>query len=183
MVREQIKARTIVRNPRILSGEPIVEGTRISVRTIVLARYMFGSAEHVQEQLPTLRVPDIEAALDYYQNHRDEINAYIAENNEGENIPDMEGKMVKAHTKARAIVSRPDVLSGEPTVAGTRVSVRTVVLTKYAFGDVETVHDELPTLSIEDIEAALQYYREHRDEINAYIAANTEGEEIPYERL
>ena len=28
--------------------------------------------------------------------------------------------MVKAHTKARAIVSRPDVLSGEPTVAGAR---------------------------------------------------------------
>jgi len=91
--------------------------------------------------------------------------------------------MVRAHTRTHTIVSRPDVLSGEPTVAGTRVSVRTVVLTKYAFGDVETVQYELPTLSIEDIEAALQYYREHRDEINAYIAANTDGEEIPYEQL
>ncbi len=87
MVREQVQARTIVRNPRILFGEPTVEGTRISVRTIVLARYMFGSAERVQEQLPTLRIPDIEAALDYYQDHRDEINAYIAENNEDEDIP------------------------------------------------------------------------------------------------
>ena len=87
MVREQVKARTIVRNPRILFGEPTVEGTRISVRTIVLARYMFGSAERVQEQLPTLRIPDIEAALDYYQDHRDEINAHIAENNEDEDIP------------------------------------------------------------------------------------------------
>lgn len=87
MVREQVQARTIVRNPRILFGEPTVEGTRISVRTIVLARYMFGSTEHVQEQLPTLRIPDIEAALDYYQGHRDEINTYIAENNEDEDIP------------------------------------------------------------------------------------------------
>jgi uncharacterized protein (DUF433 family) len=87
MVRAESRRRMIVRNPDILHGEPIVEGTRISVRTIVLARYMFGSAECVQEQLPTLRVPDIEAALDYYQGHRDEINRYIAENNEGEDIP------------------------------------------------------------------------------------------------
>jgi uncharacterized protein (DUF433 family) len=99
-------------------------------------------------------------------------------------LPDMEeNEMVKAHTKARAIVSRPDVLSGEPTIAGTRISVRTVVLAKYAFGDVETVQWELPTLSIGDIEAALGYYHEHRDEINVYIAANTESEDIPYERL
>lgn len=87
MVREQVQARTIVRNPRILFGEPTIEGTRISVRTIVLARYMFGSVERVQEQLPTLRIPDIEAVLDYYRGHRDEINTYITENNEGEDIP------------------------------------------------------------------------------------------------
>ncbi|MGI8687045.1 MAG: DUF433 domain-containing protein [Thermomicrobiales bacterium] len=87
MVREQIQARTIDRNPRIPFGEPTIEGTRTSVRTIVLAQYMFGSAERVQEQLPTLRIPDIGAALNYYQSRRDEINAYIAENNEGEDIP------------------------------------------------------------------------------------------------
>lgn len=91
--------------------------------------------------------------------------------------------MVRAHSKAQTIVSQPDVLSGEPTIAGTRVSVRTVVLMKYAYGDVASVQRELPTLSVEDIESALRYYHEHRDEINAYIAANTEGEDIPYERL
>ncbi len=91
--------------------------------------------------------------------------------------------MVKAQSAARAIISRPDVLYGEPTVAGTRISVRTIVIAHYAFGSVDEVHEQLPTLSIPDIEAALQYYREHRDEINAYIAANTEGEGIPYEKL
>jgi uncharacterized protein (DUF433 family) len=50
-------------------------------------------------------------------------------------------------------------------------------------GDVEWVQRELPTLSIADIETALRYYPDHREEINTYIAANTEGEEIPYERL
>lgn len=87
MVKTQPAARAIVSRPDVLNGEPTVAGTRISVRTIVLARYMFGSAEGVQEQLPTLRVPDIEATLDYYRHHRDEINAYIAENNEDEDIP------------------------------------------------------------------------------------------------
>ena len=90
--------------------------------------------------------------------------------------------MVKQQTTARAIVSRPDVLFGEPTVAGTRISVRTIVIANYAFGSVERVQEELPTLSIPDIEAALRYYRAHRDEINTYIAANTD-EDIPYERL
>lgn len=91
--------------------------------------------------------------------------------------------MVKAEPVARAIVSRSDVLNGEPTVAGTRISVRTIVIANYAFGGVEEVQEQLPTLSIPDIEEALRYYRTHREEINAYIAANVEGEDIPYERL
>jgi len=45
------------------------------------------------------------------------------------------------------------------------------------------VQEQLPTLSIPDIEQALRYYRAHRGEINAYIAANVEDEDIPYERL
>ena len=87
MIPKQTTTRTIVRNLRILSGEPTVDGTRISVRTIVLARYGFGSVEEVQRQLPTLTIPDIEAALQYYREHRDEINKHIAENVEGEEIP------------------------------------------------------------------------------------------------
>jgi uncharacterized protein (DUF433 family) len=87
MVREQTKPRAIVCNPRILFGEPTVEGTCISVRTIVIANYAFGGVEQVQEQLPTLSIPDIEEALRYYRAHRDEINQFIAENNEDEDIP------------------------------------------------------------------------------------------------
>lgn len=91
--------------------------------------------------------------------------------------------MVKTHSVARAIVSRPDVLFGEPTVAGTRISVRTIVLARYMFGSTECVQEQLPTLTVPDIEAALDYYQSHRDEINTYIAENNEGEDIPYERL
>ncbi len=88
MVREQVQARTIVRNPRILFGEPTVEGTRISVRTVVLMNYACGGdARRVQEELPTLHLADVETALRYYDKHRDEINTYIAANTDDEDIP------------------------------------------------------------------------------------------------
>lgn len=91
--------------------------------------------------------------------------------------------MVREQTKPRTIVRNPRILFGEPTIEGTRISVRTVVVLNYACGgDARRVQEELPTLSVADIETALRYYREHRDEINAYIAANTD-EDIPYERL
>ncbi len=90
--------------------------------------------------------------------------------------------MAEAHPSARAIVSRPDVLSGEPTVAGTRISVRTIVLAHYAFGVVQ-VQEQLPTLNVSDIEAALRYYRMRRDEINQHIAENNDDEDIPYDKL
>ncbi|MDQ2787986.1 MAG: DUF433 domain-containing protein [Chloroflexota bacterium] len=87
MVREQVKARTIVRNPRILFGEPTIEGTRIPVRSVVLYHYSYGDIAGVVSALPTLSASDIETALHFYREHRDEINKHIAENTEGEDFP------------------------------------------------------------------------------------------------
>lgn len=87
MVQEQTKARAIVRVPGVVGGEPILEGTRISVRSIVLYVYDYESKEDVADGLPPLTVADVESALQFYREHRDEINIYIAENNEGEDIP------------------------------------------------------------------------------------------------
>ena len=87
MVREQTKQRTIVRNPRILFGEPIIEGTRIPVRSVVLYLHGYGDIAGVLTALPTLSAADVATALQYYREHREEINRHIAENNEGEDIP------------------------------------------------------------------------------------------------
>lgn len=87
MVREQVRARTIVRNPRILFGEPIIEGARILVRSVVLFHYSYGNIAGVLSALPTLSASDVETALRFYREHRDEINKHIAENTEGEDIP------------------------------------------------------------------------------------------------
>lgn len=87
MVQEQTRARTIVLNPRILLGEPTIEGTRLAVRTVVLAMLYCGTPEEVVRDYPSLTVADVETALKFYREYRHEINIFIAENNEGEDIP------------------------------------------------------------------------------------------------
>ena len=70
----------IVRNPEILSGEPTIRGTRISVRIIVLNYRCYRSIVPLLEAFPHLTADDIREALAYYEANRHEIERYIAEN-------------------------------------------------------------------------------------------------------
>lgn len=84
----QAKRRTIVRNSRILFGEPTIKGTRILVWTVVRSNYVYaGNLRDILEAYPSLRAEDVETALGFYREHRQEINVYIAENTESEDIP------------------------------------------------------------------------------------------------
>jgi uncharacterized protein (DUF433 family) len=66
--------------PTVLSGEPIIKGTRTPVRAIV-EHWKFGdSPEEIARKLPHLRLAQIFAALSYYDDHREEIERYIALN-------------------------------------------------------------------------------------------------------
>ncbi len=60
--------------------------------------------------------------------------------------------------------------NGKCGVAGTRVPVRTVVLLMRLYGDVSAVGRELPSLTAEDIDAALASYDTHPREIEDWIA-------------
>ena len=91
--------------------------------------------------------------------------------------------MVWAESKQRTIVRNSSILHSEPTVEGTRIPVRAIVLFKHEYGDITGIQNALPSLSLGDIETAMRFYREHRDEINRYIAENNEGEDIPYDEL
>jgi uncharacterized protein (DUF433 family) len=77
----RVVARSIVKNPQVLHAEPTVEGTRIPVRTIVQLMRLHEDASAVQRELPILTVSDIEAALQYYTAHRDEIEYWIVYDN------------------------------------------------------------------------------------------------------
>ena len=64
----------------ILGGEPIIKGTRTPVRAVV-EHWKFGdSPEEIARKLPHLRLAHIFDALSYYDDHRDEIERYIALN-------------------------------------------------------------------------------------------------------
>lgn len=72
--------RRVVRNPRILGGEPTLEGTRVPVRTIVEATRYIGPIDEIVSGYPMLDHTSVEIALDFYRRNQDEIDRYIAEN-------------------------------------------------------------------------------------------------------
>ncbi|MFB2833860.1 DUF433 domain-containing protein [Floridanema evergladense] len=74
----------IVRNEQILSGEPIIRGTRTPVRAIVENWRLGVAPEEIPQALPHLTLAQVFDALSYYLDHQDEINSYIEHNR----IPD-----------------------------------------------------------------------------------------------
>lgn len=70
----------IIKDKKIAGGEPVIKGTRTPVRAIV-EWWKFGAApEEIKENLPHLSLAQIFDALSYYDDHRQEIETYIAEN-------------------------------------------------------------------------------------------------------
>ena len=76
--------RYIVTDDEILSGEPIIEGTRTPVRAVVETWRLGVRAEEISERLPHLTLAQVFDALSYYSDHQEEINAHIERNR----IPD-----------------------------------------------------------------------------------------------
>ncbi len=73
-------AETITKMEGILSGEPVIAGTRTPVRAIV-EHWRFGdSPEEIVRRLPHLQLTQVLDALTYYDHHRDEIDHAIARN-------------------------------------------------------------------------------------------------------
>jgi uncharacterized protein (DUF433 family) len=70
----------IVRNPEILSGEPIIKGTRTPVRAIVENWRLGIAPEEIPRHLPHLTVAQVFDALSYFSDHQEEILAHIERN-------------------------------------------------------------------------------------------------------
>ena len=68
-----------VRNPRICSGEPTIGGTRVPVSSIVNLWLYYRDIDRVLSAFPSLDRDAIACALDYYQQHQEEIERLIAE--------------------------------------------------------------------------------------------------------
>ena len=79
-IRRPVTTERIVRNPEILSGEPIVRGTRLAVRHIVLASQDYDGPAGVLEAYPQLTLEDVQEAFRFYETHRAEIDEHIRAN-------------------------------------------------------------------------------------------------------
>ena len=74
----------VVTDDKILGGEPIIKGTRTPLRAIVEIYRLGITPEEIPSHLPHLTLAQVFDALSYYNDHQDEINAYIERNR----IPD-----------------------------------------------------------------------------------------------
>lgn len=71
---------TIVRDPEVRGGSPVVDGTTIRVSDLAAYHVFDGlSADQLAAQF-NLGLTEIHAALAYYYGHRDEIEAEIRDN-------------------------------------------------------------------------------------------------------
>jgi uncharacterized protein (DUF433 family) len=53
----------IVRDPRICGGEPVIRGTRVTLRTVLASLAEGDSIESILEDFPTLTEGDVRAAI------------------------------------------------------------------------------------------------------------------------
>ncbi len=71
------------------------------------------------------------------------------------------------------IVSSPGTCGGKPRIAGTRIQVKhLVVMHERQRMSPEEIVAELPHLTLADVYAAMAYYHDHRETINAEIATD-----------
>ncbi len=82
--------------------------------------------------------------------------------------------MVGTHPVIREhIVSTPDTCGGKPRIAGSRIQVKHVAIMheRQRMSPADII-SELPHLTLASVYAALAYYHDHREEMNAEIAAD-----------
>jgi uncharacterized protein (DUF433 family) len=79
-VSQATRHRYIVSSEGILGGEPVVEGTRTSVRAVVELWRQGIRPEEIPPRLPHLSLAQVFDALSYYSDHQDEIHRYIERN-------------------------------------------------------------------------------------------------------
>jgi uncharacterized protein (DUF433 family) len=69
----------IYSNPKIAGGKPVIEGTRITVRTIAGYYQMGMTVDEILTTIPHLTSSQIHSALAYYFDHQIEIDDDLSE--------------------------------------------------------------------------------------------------------
>lgn len=72
----------IVCNPKIADGAPLIDGTRIAVRTIAGYYQMGMNVDEILSSLSHLTPSQVHSALAYYFDHQKEIDSDLAYNSD-----------------------------------------------------------------------------------------------------
>jgi uncharacterized protein (DUF433 family) len=78
-----------------------------------------------------------------------------------------------SHSAPEHIVATPGVCGGKPRITGHRIRVQDIVLWHESLGQApEEIVGRFPQLTLADVHAALAYYFDHREQIQADIDAD-----------
>ena len=72
----------VIRSAQMHRGEPTIQGSSITVRTIVERTRLGDTPAQLVEAYPVLTLAQVHAALGYFYDHPGEIEGYIQENRE-----------------------------------------------------------------------------------------------------
>lgn len=75
-----VKYRYIESKPGVVGGEPVIKGTRVSVRGLVLKYRLGYSPEEIVQAIPHITLAQVFEALSYYSDNQAEIDEYIDRN-------------------------------------------------------------------------------------------------------
>ena len=82
----------VVKDDRILGGEPIIVGTRTPVRAVIELWRLGYAPEEMAKELPHLGLAAIFDSLSYYSDNQKEINEYIERNRVPDDLVDPRAK-------------------------------------------------------------------------------------------
>lgn len=71
--------RYLTRIPGVCAGETIIEGTRVGVHDVVALIVLGSSVDEVCRSFPNVTRAQVYECLAYYEDHRGEIDALVAE--------------------------------------------------------------------------------------------------------
>jgi uncharacterized protein (DUF433 family) len=69
----------ITKTPGVCGGQPCIDGTRVRVKNVAGLQKEGFTPEQMLTQYPSLNLAQVHAALAYYYDHREEIEAAMAE--------------------------------------------------------------------------------------------------------
>lgn len=78
----RLKHLYIERKKGVCGGEPVIAGTRISVRLVAELEKAGYSVDEIITMYPHIRHAQVHDALSYYYDHKEEIDKLIEENKE-----------------------------------------------------------------------------------------------------